>query len=106
MSKAAVSQITVTNKGTALRWDPKTKEYCCGDLMLAKALNEYGTELKDSWPSVSGETPATMPFGPGTPEYWCHPALTMHHLTLTDMKDLAEYEAQRKNPVGICVNLN
>jgi len=100
MSKAAVSQIAVTHKGTAERWDAKTKEYCCGDLMLGKALKEYGTELQDSWPSVSGETPATMPFGPGTPEYWCRPALTMHHLTVKDMKDLADYEAQRKTSVS------
>jgi hypothetical protein len=100
LSKAAMYEIAVTHNGTAARWDPKIHEQCCGDLVLGLALKEYGTELQDVWPLMSGETPATMPFGPGTPEYLCRPALTMHHLTPTDMRQLVNFERRRpKNSV-------
>lgn len=65
--------------------------------MLGLALKEHGTELQDVWPSFSGETPSTMPFGPGTPEYWCRPALTMHHVSPAAMSELSDFEQQRGN---------
>jgi hypothetical protein len=58
-------------------------------------FKEFGIELQDAWPLVSGETPMSMPVGPGTPEYRCRPALTMHHLTPGDMRELAEFEQSR-----------
>lgn len=99
LSKAAMYEIAVTHNGTAAAWDLKTRERCCGDLVLGLALKERRTELQDVWPLMSGETPATMPFGPGTPEYWCRPALTMHHLTPADMTELADFEEQRLKTV-------
>lgn len=95
LSKATMREIAVTRNGTAAAWDPKIKERCCGDLVLGMALKEYGTHLQDVWPSMSGETTSTIPFGPGTPEYWCHPALTMHHLAPRDMWELAKFEGRR-----------
>ncbi|CAG8982502.1 hypothetical protein HYALB_00002282 [Hymenoscyphus albidus] len=97
LSKAAMYDIVVKNNGTAAQWDTKTHDRCCGDLVLGLALKEHGIELQDVWPSFSGETPKTMPFGPGTPEYLCRPALTMHHVSPADMTDLSEYEQQRGN---------
>lgn len=96
LSKAAMYELVVTFKGTAEKWDSKTYDHCCGDLVLSMALGEHGTQLQDVWPLMSGETPFTMPFGPGTPDYWCQPALTMHHLTPDDMRKLAEFEGSRK----------
>jgi len=94
LSKAAMYELA--NNGTAGKWDKKTFDKCCGDLVLSMALGEHGTTLQDIWPSMSGETPFTMPFGPGTPEYWCKPALTMHHLTPGDMVELAKFESRRE----------
>jgi hypothetical protein len=75
LSRAIMYEIAVVHNGTAAAWDLKTKEGCCGDLMLSLALQEHGTELQDVWPWMSGETHLTMLFGPATPEYWCRPAL-------------------------------
>lgn len=101
ISRAAMHQLVVEHNGTAAKWDPKIKEHCCGDLVLGMALKEYGTELQDVWPLFSGEAPSTLPFGPGTPEYVCRPALTMHHLSPTEMIELSEFEQQRfRNPVS------
>jgi hypothetical protein len=95
LSKAIMYEIAVVYNGTAAAWDPKTKEMCCGDLVLSLALLEHGTELQDVWPWMSGETHLTMPFGPATPEYWCCPALSMHHLSPADMKELSSFEGRR-----------
>lgn len=101
MSRAAVYQLVIANQGTAERWDPNIRARCCGDLVLGMAFKEYGIELQDTWPLMSGEKPSSMPFGPGTPEYMCSPALTMHHLSPADMRELAEFEQRRlKSSVG------
>ncbi|KAH6682836.1 hypothetical protein B0J14DRAFT_468567 [Halenospora varia] len=100
MSRAAVYEVVVEHNGTAAKWDPLTHEKCCGDLVLGEALKEYGTELQDVWPSMSGETPATMPLGPGTPQYLCSPALTFHHLSPKEMQDLVKYEEKRPKSLG------
>lgn len=96
LSRASVYELVVANNGTAEKWDSKTYEQCCGDLVLGEALKEYGIGLQDVWPLMSGETPFSMPFGPGTPEYWCRPALSMHHLTSVDMTELSKFEEERK----------
>ena len=96
LSRAAMVELVVKNNGTAGKWDDKTSDKCCGDLVLAMALGEYGIKLQDTWPLMSGETPSTMPFGPATPEYWCRSALTMHHLSSVDMVELANFEARRE----------
>lgn len=95
ISKAVMHEIAVSHNGTAAAWEQKTKEKCCGDLVLGLALLERGIELQDVWPSISGESQRTMPFGPATPEYWCGPALTLHHLSLEDMVELSKFERRR-----------
>lgn len=105
LSRAIMHELVVVHNGTAAAWDPKTKENCCGDLVLGLALKEYKTELEDAWPLMSGESQATMPFGPGTPEYWCRPALSMHHVSSTEMKELSGFEFRRsktKASVSVC----
>jgi Fringe-like len=100
MSRAAVYELVVMNERTAARWDPMIQDKCCGDLVLGMAFKELGIELRDVWPLMSGESPASMPFGPATPEYLCNPALTMHHLNQNDMRELAKFEQRRQSSVG------
>lgn len=95
LSRAAVYELVVANN-VADKWDSRTYEKCCGDLILADALKEFGIELSDTWPLSSGESLFSMPFGPGTTEYWCRPALSMHHLTSEDMTELSKFEDKRK----------
>jgi len=95
ISKAAMIALVVDHKNTAELWDAKTRDFCCGDQVLGVALRDYGIDLQDVWPFLSGETLSSIPFGPGTPDYMCNPALSMHHLTTADSKKLASYEDQR-----------
>ncbi|TVY40953.1 hypothetical protein LSUB1_G003109 [Lachnellula subtilissima] len=100
LSKGLMQELFVSHNDTATRWDAQTSGRCCGDLVLSMALGEYGIELQDVWPLMSGERPSTMPFGPGTPEYWCRPALSFHHLTPVDMKEFAQFEKSRLDKLG------
>jgi hypothetical protein len=98
LSRAGMYELVAMGKGTANVWDNKTFDKCCRDLVLGMALKEHGVNLQDVWPLMSGETPFTMPFGPGTPEYWWGPALTMHHLTPAEMIEFARFEKRGKPP--------
>ncbi|TVY58885.1 hypothetical protein LSUE1_G008714, partial [Lachnellula suecica] len=94
LSKGIMQELV--RNGTAGRWDSNMQTQCCGDLVLSQALAEYGTSLQDAWPLISGESPSTMPFGPGTPEYWCFPALTFHHVSPADMREFSHFEKERQ----------
>jgi hypothetical protein len=95
LSEGLMKELAFAHNDTAARWDSQMDEKCCGDLVLSMALGEYGIELQDAWPPMSGERPSTIPFGPATLEYWCGPALSFHHLTSVDMKEFAQFEESR-----------
>ncbi|CZT08582.1 uncharacterized protein RCO7_08135 [Rhynchosporium graminicola] len=58
------------------------------DMLAAWALDK---------PAMSGEAPWTLPFGPGTPYYWCRPALSLHHLSPEGMAEFTSFEDRREN---------
>ncbi|KAL2072690.1 hypothetical protein VTL71DRAFT_12033 [Oculimacula yallundae] len=97
VSKATMHRFVVVDAGSAADWDPVIHSKCCGDLVLGMALAESGTLLQDAWPAMSGEAPWTLPIGPGTPEYWCRPALTLHHLSPEGMAEFTSFEERRQN---------
>lgn len=92
LSHATMYEYTVTHKGTAAIFDPRIRNYCCGDLVLGMALEEQGNDVQEVWPLITGESQWTMPFGP---EYWCHPQFTLHHMGISEMKSLSEFEEKR-----------
>ena len=103
LSRASMYETAVIHNGTAAAWDIETTEECCGDLVLGRALKQHGTELQDAWPLMSGETHWSMPFGPATPEYWCRPVISLHHLSPADMKEFSGFEHRRsKTAVSSC----
>lgn len=98
LSNAAMHEVAVKHPGTARQWDSQVNRYCCGEVPFSHALKDYGIVLQDTWPLMSGENPTTIPFGPGTPEYWCGPAVSMHHITPKRFKELAAFEKRRPKP--------
>ncbi|XMA14362.1 hypothetical protein WAI453_007153 [Rhynchosporium graminicola] len=97
ISQATMHNLVVRDAGMAANWDPIIPNKCCGDLVLGMALKESGTLLQDAWPAMSGEAPWTLPFGPGTPYYWCRPALSLHHLSPEGMAEFTSFEDRREN---------
>jgi hypothetical protein len=44
------------------------------------------------WPTINGEKPSTLPFGPS---HWCHPIVTMHHMNSEEINAFWAYESKR-----------
>ncbi|KAF4626569.1 hypothetical protein G7Y89_g11592 [Cudoniella acicularis] len=94
LSNAATRNLVVTHNGTAASWDYKMHENCCGDWVLAQVLNDYGIKLMNSWPTLNGETPDTIPFAS---DHWCQPVVTLHHITPTEAERFGKFEQRREN---------
>jgi len=94
LSNAATRNIVLKHNGTAAEWDPKMHDNCCGDWVLAQVLHDFGMDVKNSWPTINGETPDTIPFAS---DHWCQPLVTMHHITPTDAERLGRFEELRQN---------
>ncbi|OTA99862.1 glycosyltransferase family 31 protein [Hypoxylon sp. CI-4A] len=83
LSQATMKHLAVTHSGLANQYDMKAKELCCGDYVLGLALNKtLGIGLEHAWPTINGENPHTIPYGP---REWCHPLVTMHHMDPEDV---------------------
>ncbi|KAL2065533.1 hypothetical protein VTL71DRAFT_3203 [Oculimacula yallundae] len=94
MSREAMRTFAVTNNGTAAKWDSKMHDECCGDWVLAQVLKEQKMELKNSWPTINGETQSTIPFAE---DHWCQPLVTLHHISPPEAEQLGSFEAKRKD---------
>ncbi|KAI0134219.1 hypothetical protein BJ170DRAFT_190808 [Xylariales sp. AK1849] len=80
--------------GVVKQYNKKGAHECCGDLMLAQALDEYeNVKIRQAWPMFNGEKPSTLPFGPG---HWCEPILTMHHMNAEEISSVWQFEQTRK----------
>jgi len=72
---------------------------CCGDLLVALALEEHeGVKIRQTWPMLNGEKPTTLPYGKN---HWCEPILTMHHMNSEEISRVWQFEQTRKTNVSI-----
>ncbi|KAJ8116250.1 hypothetical protein OPT61_g2279 [Boeremia exigua] len=92
LSQATMHEFAVVNKGVAASWDKPMHDECCGDYVIALALKKMGILLSPSWPTINGEKPLTLPFGP---THWCQPLVTMHHAQPNEMNLIANFELSR-----------
>lgn len=90
LSQAAMKDFVGNNPGIASKYDLETKDACCGDYMLGKALKDTsGLSVENAWPIINGEKPFTLPF---KPDGWCHPIATMHHMNSEEISSFWEFE--------------
>ncbi|KAH9859977.1 hypothetical protein IAQ61_011761 [Plenodomus lingam] len=94
ISHATMYDFAVTHKGLAGRWDRAMQEHCCGDFVIGAVLRSNGIPLTPAWPTINGEKPSTLPFGP---THWCQPVVTMHHVQPNELNQLANFEQARNN---------
>ena len=94
--------------GVVKEYNQKGNSECCGDLLLAQALDDYeNVKIRQAWPLFNGEKPSTLPYGPG---HWCEPILTMHHMNAEEISSVWQFEQTSKNdvsapPFDLCLNL-
>ena len=94
LSEKASHELVVVHRGTAARWDPQMDKISYGDSLLARALQEYGIQVTNSFPMFSGETPSTLWFHSGV---WCMPIITFHHISADESEQLRSFEENRLN---------
>ncbi|KAI1374775.1 glycosyltransferase family 31 protein [Hypoxylon crocopeplum] len=69
LSQATMWDLAMNHSGIANRYGMKAKQSCCGDYVLAFALNEtLGLGVSWGWPTINGKKPHNIPYGPNQ---WC-----------------------------------
>lgn len=83
--------------GLANKYDLMAPHECCGDYLMALAVNDTGSLVKQAHPMFNGEKPNTLPYGHG---HWCEPMITMHHMNSEEVSSAWFYEQTRKKRVS------
>lgn len=73
------------------RWEERVGRECCGDLLLAIALNDAHVEFYSSWPLLQGERPNTLDY---TKKHWCVPAVSWHHVSGNELTGMWDQERE------------
>ncbi|KAK4235567.1 glycosyltransferase [Achaetomium macrosporum] len=98
VSKAAMDEFVGKNPGVANEFDMRAKGECCGDYIFALALkNKTEVGVQQMWPTINGEKPATLPFGPS---HWCHPIVTMHHMNAEEINTFWHFERRKQRALA------
>lgn len=93
LSRAAMEEYAVNQKGIASRWDYRMADMWFGDYIQAKVLkSDLGLSLTDAWPQLNGDKVATLPF---SEETWCEEVITLHHVRPEEVQALWDYEQRR-----------
>ncbi|KAI1341363.1 hypothetical protein F5Y15DRAFT_354355 [Xylariaceae sp. FL0016] len=94
ISGALLKHLIHHHPGVVKQYNVKAAGECCGDLVLALAIEEYeGVKIRQTWPMINGEKPSTLPYGP---KHWCEPILTMHHMNAEEISNVWQFEQTRK----------
>lgn len=79
------------------KWEAQVGKECCGDLLLAMALNDAHVEFYSSWPLLQGEQPSTLDY---TKKHWCVPAVSWHHINGDDLVGMWNQERNWTSKYG------
>ncbi|KAI0534980.1 hypothetical protein GGR58DRAFT_480810 [Xylaria digitata] len=94
LSGGVLKHLVEKHSNLTRQYTQKGTEECCGDLLVALALNDHeGVKIRQTWPMINGEKPTTLPYGRG---HWCEPILTMHHMNAEEISTVWQFEQTRK----------
>lgn len=77
----------------AHRWIDHAVEDCCGDSVLGWAMYFTGIPISGFWPMFNPHPAHGLAF---QEDYWCQPLLTLHKTKAEDVRDLWNWEAERR----------
>jgi hypothetical protein len=95
LSKPAMEKAAETYRTKTRDWLQYTGGHWAGDCILGKALHDVGVELSWGWPMFQGGNPNMMRWDEDKSEgrkLWCASALSYHHLTPDERRDLFTFE--------------
>ncbi|RYC54367.1 hypothetical protein CHU98_g11843 [Xylaria longipes] len=94
LSGGVLKHLVEKNTNLTSQYTDQATRECCGDLLVALALDEHeGIKIRQAWPMINGEKPTTIPYGRG---HWCEPILTMHHMNAEEISTVWQFEQTRK----------
>jgi hypothetical protein len=94
VSNAAAKIMAEESPSEAAKSFHITKDDCCGDSALAKALKLHGILITSAFPNVNGETLHNLQYDSST---LCFAPVTMHHMSANDITELAFYQKHMAN---------
>ncbi|KAF2664160.1 hypothetical protein BT63DRAFT_102398 [Microthyrium microscopicum] len=89
LSNAAMKNLATLFEKRKAAWEILSGKRCCGDQILAEALNEANVTLTRSWPNTQGESPLSIDW---SSRHWCKAAVTWHRITPPLMDMLWQFE--------------
>lgn len=99
ISRALMEAFVGKEQRMADRYDDVIPNECCGDFVLGRTIKqELGVGIRNFWPQVNGEKPATLEFGS---KQWCQPVVTMHHVMPRERSAIFDFE-QARDDVAVC----
>ncbi|KAH9906964.1 glycosyltransferase family 31 protein [Xylariomycetidae sp. FL2044] len=101
LSGTLLKHLIEYHPGVVKQYNVRGANECCGDLMLALALDEYeNVKMRQTWPMINGEKPSTLPYAQN---HWCEPILTMHHMNAEEVSNVWQFEQTRKTDRTIMI---
>jgi hypothetical protein len=79
-----------------------------GDFILGKAMGDTGVKLTEVWPTLEGETPATLDLAAKSHKgyrLWCYYATTYHHMKTNDVYTYHDFDRTWNTEVSFLVRL-
>ena len=95
ISHAAVKAVVESKEELAQSYEDFTKDQCCGDYVLARALKDNDIDLIWASPNFQGEPPYTMEFDK---DKMCEPVVTLHHMLPLDVGEFWNFEQEKAKP--------
>lgn len=95
LSHAAVKKVMEKHPRIDGEYDAWTKEQCCGDYAVARALKDNDISLKWASPNFNGEPPYMIEFDK---DKMCQPLITLHHMRAQDVGDYWNFEREHAKP--------
>ncbi|KAF2103866.1 hypothetical protein NA57DRAFT_62699 [Rhizodiscina lignyota] len=89
LSAAAAKMLVELEPENKEHWEKRTSEVCCGDQMLAEALQSGGVEITNLNPVIHGLTPRSVDYDEW---HWCKAPVTWHHVTPAEVEELWTWE--------------
>lgn len=96
MSGALVKRLVESRPNVGAQFDTIAHKICCGDVLVATALDNIGVPVHQALPMFNGEKPNTLPYGP----QWCEPLISMHHVNSEEVSAIWQYEQTRTSTVS------
>lgn len=96
VSNAAMKSVVKQYTTDIATYEDYTSHHWAGDCVLGKALRDVGVGFTQAWPTFHGESPFNMDYnnsvtGPD-PSLWCYHAMTWHHVSPSEIRELTEFE--------------